>query len=78
MSLRNTEEILGIVVYTGHETKIQMNTTKSPYKVSKMMKLTNEAIFWIFIMQCIFSLSGAYICAFWTTQNLDNSYLNFN
>jgi phospholipid-translocating ATPase len=37
MSLRNTEEILGIVVYSGHETKIQMNSTKSVYKVSKMM-----------------------------------------
>ena len=44
MSLRNVEEILGIVVYTGHETKIQMNTTKSSYKVSKMMQLTNMAI----------------------------------
>lgn len=50
MSLRNTEGVLGIAVYTGHETKIQMNTTKSQYKVSKMMKLTNLSIFWIFII----------------------------
>lgn len=41
MSLRNTEMIIGIVVYTGHETKIQMNTAKSAYKISKMMHLTN-------------------------------------
>ena len=41
MSLRNTEMIIGVVVYTGHETKIQMNTVKSEYKFSKMMNLTN-------------------------------------
>ena len=45
MSLRNTESILGIVVYTGSETKIQMNSSKSVYKVSKMMEMTNTAIF---------------------------------
>ena len=41
MSLRNTEMVIGIVVYTGHETKIQMNTVKGEYKFSKMMNLTN-------------------------------------
>lgn len=41
MSLRNTEMIIGVVVYTGHETKIQMNTVKGDYKFSKMMMLTN-------------------------------------
>ena len=50
MSLRNTESVIGIVVYTGHETNIQMNTVKSGYKVSKMMGLTNVAIFWIFML----------------------------
>ena len=50
MSLRNTEQVLGLVVYTGHETKIQMNTTKSAYKVSKMMHQTSSAIFWIFMI----------------------------
>ena len=66
MSLRNTEMIIGIVVYTGHETKIQMNTAKAAYKTSKMMHLTNKAIFSIFIMQVIFSFSAAGISATWT------------
>ena len=77
MSLRNVEEVLSIVVYTGHETKIQMNTTKSAYKVSKMMKLTNTAIFWIFIIQCLFSCAGATYCAYWTQENMDTPYLDF-
>jgi|Transcript_41484 magnesium-transporting ATPase (P-type) len=50
MSLRNVEEVLGLIIYTGHETKIQMNTTKAAYKISKMMHATNLAIFWIFII----------------------------
>ena len=66
MSLRNTEQVLGLVVYTGHETKIQMNTTKAQFKVSKMMHTTSAAIFWIFILQVIFSFAGAMYCAYWT------------
>lgn len=78
MSLRNTESIIGIVVYTGHETKIQMNTVKSGYKVSKMMGLTNVAIFWIFMLQILFSVSGATVSAYWTVDNVDNPYLGLN
>ena len=77
MSLRNVESILGIVIYTGHETKIQMNTTKSGYKVSKMMGKTNIAIFWIFMLQIFFSTLGATICAYWTIDNMDNPYLDY-
>lgn len=78
MSLRNTQHIIGVVVYTGHETKIQMNTTKADYKMSRMMKLTNRAILQIFMLQVLFSLSGASICATWTLENLDNPYLQMN
>ena len=77
MSLRNTESILGCVIYTGHQTKIQMNTTKSGYKTSKMMNLTNGAIFWIFMLQILFSVTGATISAYWTIDNMDNSYLDY-
>ena len=42
-----------------------------------MMNLTSSAIFYIFIMQVIFSLSGAIYCAMWTIENDDNSYLDF-
>ena len=50
MSLKNTEFVIGCVVYTGHQTKIQMNSAKAVYKVSKMMKKTNTLIFWIFML----------------------------
>ena len=78
MSLRNTEMIIGVVVYTGHETKIQMNTVKGEYKVSKMMNLTNEAIFYIFMLQIFFSVSGAVMCATWTIDNAGVRYMGMD
>ena len=32
MSLRNTEYVKGVVVYTGHDSKIQMNSAGATYK----------------------------------------------
>ena len=48
MSLRNTEYIYGVSIYTGHDTKMQKNSTRSQYKVSKMMNQTNLMIVTIF------------------------------
>ena len=78
MSLRNTEMVIGVVVYTGHETKIQMNTLKSEYKFSRMMLKTNEAIFYIFMLQIFFSITGAVVCALWTVDNAENSYMGMD
>ena len=55
-----------------------MNTTKSKFKVSKMMHITSAAIFWIFILQVIFSFLGALYCAYWTEENLDLEYLGLS
>lgn len=40
-SLRNTEWIYGLVVFTGHETKIMMNSVRSKAKYSKLERATN-------------------------------------
>jgi magnesium-transporting ATPase (P-type) len=37
MSLRNTPSVYGVVLYTGHQTKIQMNSSTAKYKSSKVM-----------------------------------------
>ena len=50
MSLRNTEYIVGVVIYTGNDTKIQRNSTQSKYKTSKLMQQTNLQILLIFLM----------------------------
>ena len=37
-TLKNSHEIVGLVVYTGKETRIQMNSTKTPLKMGKQRK----------------------------------------
>jgi magnesium-transporting ATPase (P-type) len=39
--LRNTESVIGIVVYTGMDTKIMKNLKKPLYKMSNIMRLMN-------------------------------------
>jgi len=47
-SLRNTEYIYGIVAYTGHDTRIMRNSVCSRNKFSRVEKLTNMQIVFIF------------------------------
>jgi magnesium-transporting ATPase (P-type) len=39
--LRNTEYVIGMVVFTGPETKIMKNTAKAKYKFSTLEKMSN-------------------------------------
>ena len=43
-SLRNTEWIVGISIFTGHDTKVMMNSAKSLPKFSKIEKTTQVYI----------------------------------
>ncbi|KAF7731731.1 hypothetical protein EC973_008245 [Apophysomyces ossiformis] len=56
--LRNTEWVIGIVVYTGNDTKIMLNSGRTPSKRSKMAKATNPHVvanFVILAVICIVS-----------------------
>ncbi|KAI9305121.1 hypothetical protein BJ944DRAFT_256020 [Cunninghamella echinulata] len=57
-TLRNTEWVIGIVVYTGNDTKIMLNSGQTPSKRSKMAKKTNPHVvanFLILAVLCIVS-----------------------
>ena len=58
-SLRNTEFVYGLVIYTGHNTKIMKNSIGSRNKVSKMEKLLNIQILYVFFLQMFICLFGA-------------------
>lgn len=64
-SLRNTEYIYGMVVFTGHETKIMMNSVNSRSKFSKLEKSTNRFIVVIVIMQLVLSIIAATLNTVW-------------
>ncbi|KAI7869217.1 hypothetical protein BDF14DRAFT_1874354 [Spinellus fusiger] len=42
--LRNTSWVYGLVVFTGHETKLMLNSSKKPSKVSNVTHITNRNI----------------------------------
>ena len=67
----NTDWAYGIAVYTGQETKIQMNNRHAPSKMSKVESYMNRAIILIFIADIILvclSVVSVYLLGF---QNFD-------
>ena len=57
--LRNTEWIVGIIIYTGHNCKIMKNVREGILKMSSVEKLLNKLLIVIFICQASFSLLSA-------------------
>ena len=47
--VKNTDHGIGIVVYTGMQTKIMRNLKKPPHKVSNVMHLMNRMLYTVFV-----------------------------
>lgn len=58
-SLRNTEYIVGVVVFTGHETKVMMNAMNVPSKRSTLERRLDKLILMLFSVLFIMCLIGA-------------------
>ncbi|XP_040916463.1 probable phospholipid-transporting ATPase VD [Toxotes jaculatrix] len=60
-TIRNTETVVGIVVYAGHETKAMMNNSGPRYKRSQLEKRLNTDVLWcvvLLIVMCLISAVG--------------------
>ena len=57
--LRNTEWIVGIIIYTGHSCKIMKNAKDPILKMSSVEKILNKLLVGIFICKAFFSLLSA-------------------
>jgi magnesium-transporting ATPase (P-type) len=44
---------MGAVVYTGRETKIQMNSADTPFKTGSLRKFTDRMTFYVFLLQVL-------------------------
>ncbi|XP_045063378.1 phospholipid-transporting ATPase IA isoform X4 [Coregonus clupeaformis] len=53
--LRNTQWVHGVVVYTGHDTKLMQNSTQPPLKLSNVERITNFQILLLF--GCLLAIS---------------------
>lgn len=50
-SIKNSKRILGLVSYTGHHTKIMLNSFRSRAKKSKIERIMGQQIILIFLIQ---------------------------
>uniref|UniRef100_A0A146L2F0 Phospholipid-transporting ATPase n=1 Tax=Lygus hesperus TaxID=30085 RepID=A0A146L2F0_LYGHE len=68
--LRNTSWIFGVVIYTGHETKLLMNSTKAPLKRSTIDKATNTQVLMLFFLLVFLCLVSSLYSELWTREHL--------
>ncbi|XP_078176820.1 putative phospholipid-transporting ATPase 4 isoform X2 [Carex rostrata] len=54
--LRNTQYIYGVVIFTGHDTKVMQNSTDSPSKRSRIEKKMDKVIYVLFSVLVLISL----------------------
>lgn len=77
-SLRNTEWILGVVVFTGQETKIMLNSGMTPSKRSRIARELNWDVIYNFVIlffMCL--LSGIINGVIWSQGNNSLDYFEF-
>nr|XP_055173191.1 phospholipid-transporting ATPase IB-like [Nyctereutes procyonoides] len=66
--LKDTQWVLGIVVYTGFETKFMQNSIKSPLKKSRVEKVTNVQILVVFVLLLAMSLVSCLGAILWNVE----------
>ena len=63
--LRNTEYVYGIVIYTGHDSKVMMNSSETPSKRSHVEKQMDYIVLGMLILLMSMSTISAIYCSWW-------------
>ena len=64
-TLRNSEYVIGIVIYIGPQSKIMLNAKKTAKKVSAIMKMTNIMLYSMFAFQLVLIILFAALSIIW-------------
>lgn len=68
--LKNTNWICGAVLYTGHESKLMINSlAKTPLKQSRLEKMTNKQILWLVFILLTTGFISAVFSQLWNSNN---------
>lgn len=77
--LKNTDYVYGVVVYTGHESKVMLNSKEAPSKTSNVLRRMNKMLYTVFAFQALVCLTFAAGSVSWQSQNSDDhSYLEID
>uniref|UniRef100_A0A3B4A7J0 Phospholipid-transporting ATPase n=1 Tax=Periophthalmus magnuspinnatus TaxID=409849 RepID=A0A3B4A7J0_9GOBI len=66
--IRNSEAVVGIVVYAGHETKAMMNNSGPRYKRSLLERRLNTDVLWCVLLLIVMCLTAAIGHGIWLKQ----------
>ncbi len=72
--LKNTDKVLGIVVYTGHNTKIMKNAKVPPIKMSNLMVVMNRLLYSVYVFQIIICVVFSALYTVWISNNEDYTW----
>ncbi|KAK6155195.1 hypothetical protein DH2020_009443 [Rehmannia glutinosa] len=73
--LRNTEFVYGVVVFTGHDTKVMQNATDPPSKRSKIERKMDKIIYVLFSLLILVSFIGSFFFGISTKKDIDDGKL---
>ena len=77
-TLRNTEWVLGVVVFTGHDTKIMMNAGITPSKRARIARELNFSVICNFVFLLVMCLVAALVNGFnWADQTASHQFFEF-
>ncbi|XP_063129411.1 phospholipid-transporting ATPase VD isoform X1 [Rattus norvegicus] len=75
-TIRNTEAVVGIVVYAGHETKAMLNNSGPRYKRSKLERRANTDVLWCVLLLIVMCLTGALGHGIWLSRYENMLFFN--
>ncbi|KAJ0803482.1 putative P-type phospholipid transporter [Helianthus annuus] len=70
--LKNTEYVYGVVIFTGHDTKVMQNATDPPSKRSKIERRMDKIIYILFSTLISISFIGSIFFGIRTNRDLNN------
>ncbi|KAK7275141.1 hypothetical protein RIF29_16249 [Crotalaria pallida] len=73
--LRNTDYVLGAVVFTGHDTKVVQNSTDPPSKRSKVERKMDRVIYFLFCILFLMAFVGSIFFGITTKDDLDDGVM---
>ena len=75
-SLRNTEWVIGVAIYTGHDTKVMMNSSAAPSKRSQIEHGMDRVVLLMLLLLLTMGTITAIVCGLWIkNESLKNWYL---
>ena len=69
--------LTGIVIYTGHETKLMLNSTTAPLKRSNVERVTNHQIIILFVILIALAMISTIANQIWTNWHVHKDWYLF-